>query len=109
MDVAKIPIGRKPPDDVNVIVEIPQGGEPVKYELDKEKAPADPPRGRFLFPDMGSAARIADVSSRPWPLNDDDHMAPGCREQGAPIPSKPWKMTPTRHNPDIGIMRQLVQ
>ena len=46
MDVAKIPIGRKPPDDVNVIVEIPQGGEPVKYELDKEKAPADPPRGR---------------------------------------------------------------
>src|SRR5690242_21887463 len=36
MDVAKIPIGRKPPDDVNVIVEIPQGGEPVKYELDKE-------------------------------------------------------------------------
>jgi hypothetical protein len=42
MDVAKIPIGRKPPDDVNVIVEIPQGGEPVKYELDKEKAPADP-------------------------------------------------------------------
>jgi hypothetical protein len=68
MDVAKIPIGRKPPDDVNVIVEIPQGGEPVKYELDKEKAPADPPRVRFLFPDMGSAARIADVSSRPWPL-----------------------------------------
>jgi inorganic pyrophosphatase len=36
MDVAKILIGRKPPDDVNVIVEIPQGGEPVKYELDKE-------------------------------------------------------------------------
>ena len=88
MDVAKIPIGRKPPDDVNVIVEIPQGGEPVKYELDKEKAPADPPRGRFLFPDMGSAARIADVSSRPWPLNDDDHMAPGCRGAGGVHPIK---------------------
>jgi inorganic pyrophosphatase len=35
MDVAKIPAGRAPPHDVNVVVEIPQGGEPVKYELDK--------------------------------------------------------------------------
>src|SRR5215831_12984931 len=36
MDLAKIPVGRAPPLDVNVVVEIPQGGEPVKYELDKE-------------------------------------------------------------------------
>jgi inorganic pyrophosphatase len=36
MDVAKIPIGREPPYDINVIVEIAQGGNPVKYELDKE-------------------------------------------------------------------------
>jgi inorganic pyrophosphatase len=36
MDISKIPIGRDPPQDVNVIVEIPQGGEPVKYELDKD-------------------------------------------------------------------------
>jgi inorganic pyrophosphatase len=36
MDIAKIPTGRDPPHDVNVIVEIPQGGQPVKYELDKE-------------------------------------------------------------------------
>jgi inorganic pyrophosphatase len=36
MDIAKIPIGRNPPHDLNVIVEIPQGGNPVKYELDKE-------------------------------------------------------------------------
>jgi len=35
MDLAKIPAGRAPPHDVNVVVEIPQGGEPVKYELDK--------------------------------------------------------------------------
>jgi inorganic pyrophosphatase len=35
MDLAKIPTGHAPPWDVNVIVEIPQGGEPVKYELDK--------------------------------------------------------------------------
>ncbi len=35
MDIAKIPTGPNPPHEVNVIVEIPQGGEPVKYELDK--------------------------------------------------------------------------
>jgi inorganic pyrophosphatase len=35
MDVNKIPIGRNPPGDINVVVEIPQGGLPVKYELDK--------------------------------------------------------------------------
>jgi inorganic pyrophosphatase len=36
MDISKIAVGRAPPGDVNVIVEIPQGGSPVKYELDKE-------------------------------------------------------------------------
>jgi inorganic pyrophosphatase len=36
MDIAKIAVGRAPPHDVNVVVEIPQGGEPVKYEIDKE-------------------------------------------------------------------------
>ena len=35
MDVTRIPPGRNPPDDINVLVEIPQGGVPVKYELDK--------------------------------------------------------------------------
>jgi len=36
MDIAKIPIGRNPPWDVNAIIEIPLGGQPAKYELDKE-------------------------------------------------------------------------
>jgi inorganic pyrophosphatase len=35
VDITKIPIGRNPPQDINVVVEIPQGGNPVKYELDK--------------------------------------------------------------------------
>ncbi len=35
MDITKIPIGQNPPWDVNVIIEVPLGGEPVKYELDK--------------------------------------------------------------------------
>lgn len=35
MRIDAIPIGRNPPDDVNVIIEVPVGGEPIKYELDK--------------------------------------------------------------------------
>jgi inorganic pyrophosphatase len=35
MDLDHIPTGRNPPHEVNVIVEIPQGGAPVKYEIDK--------------------------------------------------------------------------
>lgn len=32
----KIAIGPNPPDDVYAIIENPMGGEPVKYEIDKE-------------------------------------------------------------------------
>ena len=35
MRIDAIPIGFDPPDDINVIVEVPHGGEPVKYEMDK--------------------------------------------------------------------------
>ena len=35
MDPRAITAGRNPPKDVNVIIEIPLGGAPVKYELDK--------------------------------------------------------------------------
>lgn len=35
MRIDAIPVGHKPPYDVNVIVEVPLGGVPVKYEMDK--------------------------------------------------------------------------
>ena len=35
MDIREIPAGRNPPTDINVFIEIPLGGTPVKYELDK--------------------------------------------------------------------------
>lgn len=35
MDIKKISVGKNPPEEVNVFVEIPQGSS-VKYELDKE-------------------------------------------------------------------------
>ena len=36
MNLNAIPIGKNAPDDVNVIVEVAIGGEPIKYEMDKE-------------------------------------------------------------------------
>jgi inorganic pyrophosphatase len=36
MRIDAIPIGKNPPEDINVIIEVPVGGEPIKYELDKE-------------------------------------------------------------------------
>jgi inorganic pyrophosphatase len=36
MNLSLIPIGANPPHEINCIVEIPQGGAPVKYEIDKK-------------------------------------------------------------------------
>jgi len=36
MRLDAIPIGKNPPDDINVIIEVPVGGEPIKYEIEKE-------------------------------------------------------------------------
>ena len=35
MDITQISAGRNPPSDLHAIIEIPVGGAPVKYELDK--------------------------------------------------------------------------
>ncbi|KQP88490.1 MULTISPECIES: inorganic diphosphatase [unclassified Methylobacterium] len=36
MIIDAVSIGKNPPDDVNVIIEVPIGGDPIKYEMDKE-------------------------------------------------------------------------
>ena len=36
MLIDAISIGDTPPEDFNVIIEVPVGGEPIKYELDKK-------------------------------------------------------------------------
>jgi inorganic pyrophosphatase len=36
MRIDAISIGNNPPEDINVIVEVPVGGHPIKYEMDKE-------------------------------------------------------------------------
>lgn len=35
MRLDAIAVGEKPPYDINVIIEVPVGGEPIKYEMDK--------------------------------------------------------------------------
>jgi len=50
MRIDKIAPGRNVPDDVNVIVEVPVGGEPIKYELDKESGTLVV--DRFLYTSM---------------------------------------------------------
>ena len=35
MRLDAIATGVNPPDDVNVVIEVPIGGEPIKYEMDK--------------------------------------------------------------------------
>jgi inorganic pyrophosphatase len=36
MRIDAIAIGKNPPEDLNVIIEVAIGGEPIKYEMDKE-------------------------------------------------------------------------
>jgi inorganic pyrophosphatase len=50
MNLAAVPIGADPPNIVNVVIEVPIGGEPIKYEMHK-------PSGalmvdRFLYTSM---------------------------------------------------------
>lgn len=35
MRLEAVSLGRNPPHDVNVVIEVPIGGEPIKYEMDK--------------------------------------------------------------------------
>ena len=50
MRLEAIPVGNDPPRDVNVIVEVPIGGEPIKYEMDK--ASGTLVVDRFLYTSM---------------------------------------------------------
>jgi inorganic pyrophosphatase len=50
MRIDSISIGANPPEEVNVIVEVPVGGEPIKYELDKRSGTLVV--DRFLYTSM---------------------------------------------------------
>lgn len=66
MNIEKIAIGNTPPDDINVIVEVPIGGEPIKYELDKDSGALFV--DRFLYTPMRYPGNYGFV---PHTLSDD--------------------------------------
>ncbi len=89
MDVSKIPTGRAPPGDINVIVEIPEGST-VKYELDKASGAVFV--DRFLF---GPTVYPAAYGFIPGTLADDGDPAdalvliPAAVVPGAVIRARP--------------------
>jgi inorganic pyrophosphatase len=50
MNLEHVSIGRNPPKEVNVIVEVPVHGEPIKYEMDKKSGALVV--DRFLYTSM---------------------------------------------------------
>ncbi len=66
MRIDAISTGRNPPHEVNVIVEVPVGGEPIKYEMDKESGALVV--DRFLYTPMRYPGNYGFV---PHTLSDD--------------------------------------
>jgi inorganic pyrophosphatase len=66
MRLDAISIGYDPPEDVNVVVEVPIGGEPIKYEMDK--AAGTLVVDRFLYTPMRYPGNYGFV---PHTLSDD--------------------------------------
>jgi len=50
VNLAEIPIGNNVPVEVNVVIEVPIGGEPIKYEMDKASGALKV--DRFLYTSM---------------------------------------------------------
>lgn len=84
MRIDAIAIGNNPPDDVNVIIEVSVGGQPIKYELDKEAGTLVV--DRFLYTPMSYPGNYGFV---PHTLSDDGdpidvlicnsrELMPGC-------------------------------
>jgi inorganic pyrophosphatase len=69
MDVSKLSPGKAPPDDINVVIEIPQGSA-VKYEVDKDSGAMVV--DRFLFTPMAYPAAYGFI---PGTLADDGDPA----------------------------------
>jgi inorganic pyrophosphatase len=66
MRIDAITIGKNPPEDVNVIIEVPLGGQPIKYEMDKEAGTLVV--DRFLYTPMSYPGNYGFV---PHTLSDD--------------------------------------
>jgi len=90
MNLPQIPVGDNPPHEVNVIIEIPQGGTPVKYEVDKKSGALFV--DRFLHTSMSYPANYGFI---PHTLSEDGDpvdcivIAPTPVASGAVIRARP--------------------
>jgi len=91
MRVDAISIGNHPPEDINVIIEVPLGGQPIKYELDKEAGVLVV--DRFLYTPMSYPGNYGFV---PHTLSEDGdpidvlvcntrELVPGCVINARPV------------------------
>lgn len=91
MRIDAITIGDHPPDDINVVIEVPVGGQPIKYEMDKEAGTLVV--DRFLYTPMTYPGNYGFV---PHTLSDDGdpidvlvcstrQLVPGCVINTRPI------------------------
>ena len=91
MRIEAIAIGNNPPEDVNVLIEVPIGGHPIKYEMDKQSGTLVV--DRFLYTPMSYPGNYGFV---PHTLSDDGDpidvlicntrpLVPGCVINVRPI------------------------
>lgn len=91
MRIDAISIGDNPPDDVNVIIEVALGGQPIKYEMDKDAGTLVV--DRFLYTPMAYPGNYGFV---PHTLSEDGdpidvlvcntrELVPGCLINVRPI------------------------
>lgn len=91
MRLDAISIGSNPPEDINVIIEVPVGGQPIKYEMDKDAGTLVV--DRFLYTPMTYPGNYGFV---PHTLSDDGdpidvlicntrQLLPGCVINARPI------------------------
>ena len=66
MQLEAIPVGQDAPNDINVVIEVPVGGEPIKYEMDKASGALFV--DRFLYTSMRYPGNYGFV---PHTLSDD--------------------------------------
>ena len=96
MRIDAIAIGNQPPDDVNVIVEVPVGGNPIKYELDKDAGTLVV--DRFLYTPMSYPGNYGFV---PHTLSEDgdpiDVLVVNTRELVVPAQSRRGRYSSANH------------
>lgn len=91
MRIENISAGANPPEDINVIIEVPVGGQPVKYELDKDAGTVFV--DRFLHTPMRYPCNYGFT---PHTLSDDgdpidvmvlgtSELVPGCVVRARPV------------------------